>query len=73
MLLSPLSVSSIASSISSAAVSAGKKVKAGAGTSAQCGMGRQADSILGNTSLSFFADSIQTCLQYKNNNRHGDF
>ena len=36
MLLSPLSVSSIASSISSAAVSAGKEVKAGTGTSAQC-------------------------------------
>ena len=62
MLLSPLSVSSIAYSISSAAVSAGKEVKAGTGTSAQCGMGRRADSIdQGNTSFSSFADSIQTC------------
>ena len=47
MLLSPLSVSSIASSISSARVSAGKEEKAGTGTSAQCGMGRRADSISG--------------------------
>ena len=47
MLLSPLSVSSIAYSISSAAVSVGKEVKAGTGTLAQCGMGRRADSILG--------------------------
>ena len=44
ILLLLLSVSSIASSISSA-VRSGKEVKTGTGTSAQCGMGRQADSI----------------------------
>ena len=73
MLLSPLSVSFIASSISSAVVSAGKEVKAGTGTSAQCGMGRRETLYQGNTSLSSFADSIETCSLYKNNNRHGDF
>ena len=45
--LSLLSVSSIASSSILSAVRLGKEVKTGTGTSAQCGMGRRADSISG--------------------------
>ena len=58
ILPSPLLVSSIASRVSSAAVSAGKEVKTGTGTSAQIGMGRQQTQYQENTSLSSFADSI---------------
>ena len=43
----PATVSSIASSSISSAVRSGKEVNAGTGTSAQCGMSRRADSILG--------------------------
>ena len=47
ILQSLLLVLSIASSSIAFAVWSGKAVKTGTGTSAQCDMGRQADSILG--------------------------